>query len=285
MKLSKMVLQYADQEIEDPKVHLAKLRKARDAFALKVRRRLDASDRKTFDDLLDVARANYPLTEDHNYWVDGLAERILYPIFEEFGKRLLRLGILYEIDDVWFLHTHELLLWGGGVRNPLKPTIAKRRKVYAKRKKLTPPPYLGQPPKKKRKRKINQDRYWGPAEPQELEPWRIKGIGASPRIVRGRARKLHNIRQASGLKSGEILVCKLTDPTWTALFGVAGALVTDEGGSLCHGAVVAREYRLPAVVGTRVATSRSEMVSSSRSTARGALSSRRATRISRSDIQ
>ena len=56
------------------------------------------------------------------------------------------------------------------------------------------------------------------------------------------------------LRRGEILVCVSTDPNWTPLFGLAAALVTDASGSLCHAAVVAREYRLPAVVGTHTAT-------------------------------
>ena len=54
----------------------------------------------------------------------------------------------------------------------------------------------------------------------------------------------------------DVLVAVSPDPSWTPLFGLAAALVTDVGGSLCHAAVVAREYGLPAVVGTHVATER-----------------------------
>jgi pyruvate,water dikinase len=55
---------------------------------------------------------------------------------------------------------------------------------------------------------------------------------------------------------GEILVCRTTTPAWTALFGVVGAVVTDTGGILSHAATVAREYAIPCVVGTRIATAR-----------------------------
>ena len=83
----------------------------------------------------------------------------------------------------------------------------------------------------------------------------IKGIGASAGVVRGRARVVtENVADALVLQPGEILVCDEPWVTWTALFAIAGALVTDVGGSLCHGVVVAREYRLPAVVGTHNAT-------------------------------
>ena len=60
--------------------------------------------------------------------------------------------------------------------------------------------------------------------------------------------------QLHTLRAGEVLVCPSTDANWAPLFGVAGALVTDTGGSLCHAAVLAREYHLPAVVGTHIAT-------------------------------
>ncbi|MCH7523301.1 MAG: hypothetical protein IH920_05980, partial [Chloroflexi bacterium] len=56
------------------------------------------------------------------------------------------------------------------------------------------------------------------------------------------------------LRSGEILVCPATMPPWTPLFGIASAVVTDHGGVLSHTAIVAREYQIPAIVGTKVAT-------------------------------
>ena len=65
---------------------------------------------------------------------------------------------------------------------------------------------------------------------------------------------VRSLAEAGALERGEVLFCTGTDPDWAPLFGIAAWLVTDVGGSLCHGAVVAREYRLPAVVGTRRAS-------------------------------
>jgi pyruvate,water dikinase len=73
-------------------------------------------------------------------------------------------------------------------------------------------------------------------------------------LVQGPARVVRTLAEAQALRQGEILVCAATDPNWTPLFAIAGALVTDAGGSLSHAAVIAREYRLPAVVGTHTAT-------------------------------
>jgi pyruvate,water dikinase len=64
-----------------------------------------------------------------------------------------------------------------------------------------------------------------------------------------------SLDDADRLKSGEILVCPATMPPWTPLFALASGIVTDQGGVLSHTAIVAREYRIPAVVGTKLATS------------------------------
>ena len=96
--------------------------------------------------------------------------------------------------------------------------------------------------------------FWGPSTPLEAPKGEVRGVGASPGIVRGRARVAVNLDKALELQPGEILVCGTTDPHWTPLFAVGAGLVSDRGGALCHGAVVAREYGLPAVVGTLIGT-------------------------------
>ena len=65
---------------------------------------------------------------------------------------------------------------------------------------------------------------------------------------------IERIDQLDRVQAGDILVCRSTTPPWTPIFGSIAALVTDTGGVLSHGAIVAREYRLPAVVGTKIAT-------------------------------
>jgi pyruvate,water dikinase len=82
----------------------------------------------------------------------------------------------------------------------------------------------------------------------------LKGIPASAGVATGRARVILRPGDAT-LEAGEILVAPFTDPGWTPFFPLAAAVVMDLGGMLSHGAVVAREYGIPAVVNTRVATS------------------------------
>jgi pyruvate,water dikinase len=82
----------------------------------------------------------------------------------------------------------------------------------------------------------------------------VQGLAGSAGVVRGVARVIHSLAEARKLQPGDVLVAESTVPPWTPLFATASAVVTDTGGVLCHSAVVAREYRIPAVVGTGSAT-------------------------------
>ena len=84
----------------------------------------------------------------------------------------------------------------------------------------------------------------------------IKGQGASPGRVTGIARVIHGPGEFGQMQPGDILVAKITTPAWTPLFALAAGVVTDVGGPLSHGSIVAREYHVPAVLGTGVATER-----------------------------
>jgi pyruvate,water dikinase len=98
-------------------------------------------------------------------------------------------------------------------------------------------------------------KFFGVPLEQGPDPRVIKGNAASSGKTTGIARVIASIDQSGRLQAGDILVCPATNPPWTPLFGIASAIVTDHGGVLSHTAIVAREYGIPAVVGTKVATS------------------------------
>ena len=87
------------------------------------------------------------------------------------------------------------------------------------------------------------------------EQGRVTGIAGSPGVVEGVARVVASEAEFDSLQVGEILVCQMTNPAWQVLYGKIIAVVTDAGGTVSHPAVLAREYGIPAVVGTSVATS------------------------------
>jgi pyruvate,water dikinase len=82
----------------------------------------------------------------------------------------------------------------------------------------------------------------------------LPGIAVSPGVVEGRARVILDVEQLADVQDGEVLVAPFTSASWTPVFGRIVAAVTDAGGIMCHAAIVAREYGLPAVLGTGSAT-------------------------------
>ena len=101
----------------------------------------------------------------------------------------------------------------------------------------------------------------------------VKGLAASPGVVEGTARYVTSLDQFDEVQDGDILVCRMTNPAWVVLFTKIRGLVTEAGGTVSHPAVVAREFGIPAVVGTTTPASGSRRATASASTARPAWSS------------
>jgi rifampicin phosphotransferase len=95
-----------------------------------------------------------------------------------------------------------------------------------------------------------------PARSEDQTGDTIRGVGASAGQVTAPARVLGGPEDFGQMRSGEVLVAAITTPAWTSLFAMASAVVTDVGGPLSHSSIVAREYGIPAVLGTAVATRR-----------------------------
>jgi len=92
------------------------------------------------------------------------------------------------------------------------------------------------------------------ARAAEMPDDEISGFAASGGVVEGRARVLMNVNDIGQIQAGEVLVCPVTAPSWGPVFGKITAAVSDIGGIMSHAAIVAREYGMPAVVGTGSAT-------------------------------
>jgi pyruvate,water dikinase len=158
------------------------------------------------------------------------------------AEKLVQAGIIHEKEDIYYLTFEEL---HEVVRtNKLDYQIISRRKdEYKLYEKLTPPRVItsdGEIPTGRYKR-------------ENVPAGAIIGLPVSAGVIEGRARIILNMEDA-GLEDGDILVTSFTDPSWTPLFVSIKGLVTEVGGLMTHGAVIAREYGLPAVVGVENAT-------------------------------
>ncbi len=132
--------------------------------------------------------------------------------------------------------------------------VAERRATWEQKRSATPPVVL---PIVGGARFLGIDwSNWMPARTDQAAGDTIKGEGASPGRVTGVARVIHGPAEFNQMHHGDILVAKITTPAWTPLFALAAGIVTDVGGPLSHSSIVAREYHIPAVLGTGVATER-----------------------------
>jgi pyruvate,water dikinase len=160
----------------------------------------------------------------------------------EEAERLVRTHVLREPEDIFYLTFQELhdVVRTNRVDDQL---IDRRKDAFSSYQALTPPRVLTS----------DGEALTGAYRREDMPPGALIGLPVSAGTVEGRARVILDMAQAD-LEAGDILVTAYTDPSWTPLFVAIAGLVTEVGGLMTHGAVIAREYGLPAVVGVVDAT-------------------------------
>jgi pyruvate,water dikinase len=141
------------------------------------------------------------------------------------------------------------------------PIVERRKSIYEAMRRWTPPPALGRAPETVTELVLIM--HWG-ITAERVKAWlessggdavdTLSGVAGSSGVVEGVARVIFGIDDLRELQDGEVLVASCTSTSWTPVFGRIAAAVTDAGGVMCHAAIVAREYGLPAVLGTGSAT-------------------------------
>jgi rifampicin phosphotransferase len=177
----------------------------------------------------------------------------------ELGRRLVESGSLLAAEDVFFLETPEIetaitARVAGQARPDLARLASERRELREARKRLHPPPVV--PPGHKLRFGPFDMSAWETQRHNEPTSTVLRGFAVSPGRVSAPASVIHSPEDFSRMEPGTILVCPTTTPAWTPLFSQARGLVTDVGGVLAHGSIVAREFGIPAVLGTGEASKR-----------------------------
>lgn len=158
------------------------------------------------------------------------------------AEQLVQAGVIPEKEDVYYLSFEELREVVRTDRLDYQ-IISKRKDEYKLFEKLTPPRVFTS----------DGEIITGEYRRENLPAEALAGLAVSSGVVEGRARVILRMEDAD-IKDGDILVTTFTDPSWTPLFVSIKGLVTEVGGLMTHGAVIAREYGLPAVVGVENAT-------------------------------
>ena len=233
-------------------------------------------DRKSFNDAFGIVRTIYRYAEDHIFWVEHWLHTIWFKKVREFGKLLADNKILKKVDDIFLFNRFEVPMlledlvttWALGEGVPSRSRFwmekaEKRKKILDAAKKWMAPPALGIPPEEivepftimlwgVTSAQINE---WMKGAGAEKDVTEIKGFASSAGVAEGPARVLKLLEDIVTLKDGEIMVAPTTNPSWAPVFTKIKAAVTDIGGLTSHAAIVSREYGLPSVTGTGVATS------------------------------
>lgn len=189
-----------------------------------------------------TARRWAPVREDRQHYVK-FTSQLLKDTLKEFNIRLIEKGILSKPNDIFFLTLGEISKIvqnvDAGKSPSFKNVVPKRRNRWQKAFELVPPP-----------------RIVGPlvADHILIKEKRLVGMPCSPGRAMGKARVLSNPDDFDKFRHREILVVPETGPEWILLFDLAKAIVTDYGMPLSHSALLAREFGIPAVSGTKIAT-------------------------------
>ena len=241
----------------------------RDAAANEARASLDGADMQRFERALTRALTAYPVREDNMFLTGNAPYGLLRRTALELGRRLASRGQITAIDDIFFLHPDEaraLLADGTSGHQVVIRREGEHTWALAHPGPTSygpdpgpPPPMRGLPDEARLANEAFQwyfDRIFGGDSHGAADDHTVTGIPASPGRYTGAVRVIHSEAEFDRLRAGDVLVCPVTSPVWSVLFPRVGALVTDVGGILSHPAIIAREFRIPAVVATCNGTTR-----------------------------
>jgi pyruvate,water dikinase len=221
-----------------------------------IRPRLRGFRRWAFEKTLKWAQSNAPLREDGLAEI-GLGYPALRQMLRELGGRLAEAGMIEQADDIYWLEKAEVesaaaALDRGDPLPDAAGSVIQRKAEWRLRKQAVPPATL---PVKGKYLGMEGESMTA-IRTQDEDGNVLHGIGTSPGQKTGTARVLHGPEDFDQMQPGDVLVASITTPAWTPLFAMASAIVTDIGGPLSHSSIVAREYGIPAVLGTGAATKR-----------------------------
>ncbi len=234
-----------------------------------VREKVPAEHRDEFDELLGEARLTYRVRDERgvfsDIWASGLMRRAVLAA----GRRLAESGRISDPEHLIDASVPEMRALLAGAEEPTAEELAKRAEYRATHTAKDAPAFLGDPPSPPPDPSglppaaarvmgamgIAMGEMFGSSE-EAHEEHVLRGLAASRGVYEGPARRVAGPGEFDRITKGDVLVTESTSEAFNILLPLLGAIVTDSGGLLSHSAIVAREYGIPGVVGTREATDR-----------------------------
>ena len=234
-----------------------------------VRSQVPEANRSEFDDLLGEARLTYRLRDERGIYSDIWASGLMRRAALAAGRRVASRGRIGEPVHMVDADLDEMCALVTDAGGPSADELAARAGYRATHTAKDSPAFIGDPPQPPpdpsglppamgrlmRAIGIALDSLFGSSE-AEHEHDRLRGLAASPGVYEGPARLIGGPSEFGRIVQGDVLLTPATTEAFNILLPLLGAIVTDNGGLLSHSAIVAREYGIPGVVGTRDATER-----------------------------
>jgi pyruvate,water dikinase len=240
-----------------------------EAQTARIRAQVPEEHRAEFDDLLAEARLLYRLRDERGVYSDIWASGIMRRAALAAGRRVAARGAIADPSHMVDADINEMQALVRGTGGPSADELAARAEFRTTHTAKDAPPFLGDPPQP-------------PPDPSGLPPAparlmtavgitlgsvfgssdaehdqdTLRGLAASPGVYEGPARLIGGPAEFGRIQQGDVLLTPATTEAFNILLPLLGAIVTDNGGLLSHSAIVAREYGIPGVVGTREATLR-----------------------------
>jgi phosphohistidine swiveling domain-containing protein len=240
-----------------------------DRLVAEVREKVPDDRRAEFDELLEEARTMYRLRDERGVFSDIWAAGLMRRAALGAGRRLAASGRLEAPEHIVDATVQEMCAMLTGAGEPSAEELAARAAYRATHTAKEAPAQLGDPPmpppdpsglppdaaRVMRAMGVALGELFGSSE-AEHEEYMLRGLAASRGVYEGPARRVAGPSEFGRITKGDVLVTESTTEAFNILLPLLGAIVTDSGGLLSHSAIVAREYGIPGVVGTREATER-----------------------------
>jgi pyruvate,water dikinase len=234
-----------------------------------VRSRVPQEHQAQFDELLGEARLTYRIRDERGVFSDIWASGLMRRAVLAGGRRLAASGRIAQAEHLIDAGFDEMLALLSGTGGPSADELAARAAYRATHSAKDAPAFLGDPPspppdpsglppaaaRVMRATGIAMGELFGSSQ-EEHEEHMLRGLAASRGVYEGVARCISGPAEFDRIVKGDVLVTVSTSEAFNILLPLLGAIVTDSGGLLSHSAIVAREYGIPGVVGTREATER-----------------------------
>jgi phosphohistidine swiveling domain-containing protein len=240
-----------------------------EALTARIRAQVPAEHRQEFDELLAEARTNYRLRDERGVYSDIWASGIMRRAALGAGRRVAGRGRIASPADMLDASLDEMCALVSGDGGPSADELAARAAFRAAHTAKDVPPFLGPPPppppdlsglppatgRLMRAMGTALAHLFGSSQAEHEESV-LYGLAASKGVYEGPARRVAGPSEFGRIAKGDVLITESTSEAFNILLPLLGGIVTDNGGLLSHAAIVAREYGIPGVVGTREATER-----------------------------